>query len=129
MSGLLSATIISPEGTQFGLDFGGVEVDGGNFQTAKFLPEARGAEARDFSGFAQRKLANLEETNGQFKAQMLFDNGAWLPACQQKVVRIFYRQFGHNETISLIKPPVNGTLKQCLSLHGLGREYATNDEV
>jgi hypothetical protein len=80
--------MISSEGTQFGLDLGVVEVDGGNFQAAKFLSEARRAQASQFSGFAQRKLSNLEESDGQLEAQLLFDNGARLSACQQKIVGI-----------------------------------------
>jgi hypothetical protein len=55
------------EGTQFGVDFGIVEVDGGNFQAAQFLPEARFAQASQFGGFAQGKLADLEEADGQLE--------------------------------------------------------------
>jgi hypothetical protein len=64
MSGLLSAMMASSEGTQFGLDFGIVEVDGGNFKAAKFVTEASFAQAGQFGSFAQRKLANLEEPDG-----------------------------------------------------------------
>ncbi len=55
--------MISSEGTQFGLDLGVIEVDGGNLQTAKLLPEARCTQARQFRGFAQCKPANLESSH------------------------------------------------------------------
>lgn len=72
MSGLLSATMISPEGTQFGLDLGVVEVDGGNLETTEFLSKAGPAQSSQFSGFAQRKLAHFKKPDGQLEAQLIF---------------------------------------------------------
>jgi hypothetical protein len=104
--------MISSEGTQFGLDLGVVEVDGGDLQTAKLLPEARCAQARQFCGFAQLKLANLEESDSQLKPQPLFDGGARPSACQQKIVRITHSQLSHEGTLSQTRHPVNGVFER-----------------
>jgi len=82
MSGLLSEMMASSEGTQFGLDFGVVEVDGGNFEAAKLVTEAIFAQACQLRSFAQRKLADLEEPNGQLETQFIFEDGTRFPARQ-----------------------------------------------
>ena len=48
------------EGTQFGLDFGIVEINGWNIETAKLLAEPRFALASQFSSFTEGELAYLE---------------------------------------------------------------------
>jgi hypothetical protein len=97
MSGLLSAMMASSEGTQFGLDFRIVEVNGGNLKAAEFLAEARFAQASQFGSFAQRKLAHLKEPDGQLETQLIFEGGARFPTRQQKIIRILHGQFSHQK--------------------------------
>jgi hypothetical protein len=104
MSGLLTAMMAFLEGTQLGLDFGIVEVDGGNFTTAKFITKARSAQPSQFGSFAQRKLANLKEPNGQFETQWIFNGRSRFPARQQKVVRILQGQLSHESIQAIVEP-------------------------
>ncbi len=80
ISGLLSAMMSSSEGTQFGLDFLLVQIHDGHFHPAQLVRKPNPVPPGQFGGFAERKLSDLEEPDGQLKLQFPLDFDSRLAA-------------------------------------------------
>ena len=90
MSGLLSATMISSEGTQFGLDFLVVQVHQRDFHPAQLVGETKPVHAGEFRRFAERKSPHLEKADGQLKGKLFLNGLARFAAGDQQVVRVLH---------------------------------------
>ena len=95
MSGLLSAMMISSEGTQFGLDFLVVQVHHRDFHPPKLVGEPHPVHADEFGRLAEGKLTHLEEPDGQLQRQLCLHRLTLLATGDQEVIGILYRQFSH----------------------------------
>jgi hypothetical protein len=105
----------SSEGTQFGFDFGIVEVDGGNFKAAKLVTEMRLAQPSQLGCFAQGKLSHLEKSDGQLETQLIFEGGPRFSARQQEVVWILQGQLSHQRTLNHRGAGVNSVADRAVS--------------
>ena len=88
ISGLLSAMMSSSAGTQFGLNFLVVQIHNRHLHPAQFIRKQNPVPAGKFSRFTQRKLPNLEESDGQLELHFPLDLDSRLAARHQQVVGI-----------------------------------------
>ena len=109
MSGLLSAMMISSEGTQFSLDFLIVQIHHWHLHLAQCIAKPHLVLPRQFRRFAQRELADLEEPDCELKLQLLFDLAAWPAARHQQVIRILDGHF----SLEITMPRVAAYLQAC----------------
>ena len=109
MSGLLSAVMISSEGTQFSVDFLIVQIHHWNLHLPQRIAKPHLVPPRQFRCFAQRELADLEEPDCELELQFLFDLAAWPAARHQQVIRILDYHLSHE----IIIPRVAVYLQAC----------------
>src|SRR5712692_995295 len=90
ISGLLSATMISSEGTQFSLDFLVVEIHDRDFHACQFVSKTRLREVGQFGSLTERKLAHFKEPHCELKPQLVLDLAARLATCRQQVIWVLH---------------------------------------
>lgn len=86
ISGLLSAMMSSSAGTQFGFDFLVVQIHDGHLHPAQFVRKPNPVPPGQFGSFAERKLADLEEPDGQLELHFPLDFDSRLAARDQQIV-------------------------------------------
>ncbi len=99
ISGLLSAMMISSEGTQFDLDFLVVQIHDWDFQPAQLIRKPKPVPTREFGCLPQRELPDLEEPDGQLELQFSLHLASRLAARHQQVIWILHGQLSHEPTL------------------------------
>ena len=122
MSGLLSAMMISSEGTQFSLDFLIIQIHHWHLHLAQCIAKPHLVPPRQFRRFAQRELADLEEPDCELKLQLLFDLAAWPAARHQQVIRILDCHFSHEITIPRVAVYLQACKRRCSLRKGVKPE-------
>jgi hypothetical protein len=99
ISALLSAIMISSDGTQFGLDLLVVQVDYWNLQAAQLVGKPKPVPSSEFRSLAQREMPDFEESNGELQPQLAFYLATRFAARHKQIIRIFDLQFSHDRTL------------------------------
>ena len=99
ISGLLSATMISSDGTQFGFDFFLVQVDDRDFHSSQLVCELHPVHPDELCRFSERELSDLEKTDSQLKFQFSLYGAPRLAAGNQQIVGVLDCQFSHASNV------------------------------